>query len=439
MSMTLDDRSFLRRFFRKTIDRPLNPDDSEYVRLYENRDLTGFDPVESLVRTIDWTDESVQLLSGFRGTGKSTELRRLKQDLEKLRYIVLLCDIEEYSNLSTPVDVSDFLLAISGAFGEELDKRGLLGDSLKESWGVRLSNLMRSVRIDPEVGIDPPGVFSAKIKLSLKNDPSFKRRVQERMAGHLATLVDEVRDYFSECVVALHRSKGEDCKLVLLLDSIEHIRGTTVNANEVQSSVETLFVSHADKLKFPGVHVVYTVPPYLKVRHSNLGSLYEPGGVQMLPAFKLCDRWGTRLDDNYDAMEAVIAARGDWKRLLPNRKSLDLLIRYSGGHLRDLLRLVAEVLRRAETVPVSEDTVQSAIDQLRTEFLPIADEDARWLSEISKTHRTALDSVRNLPTLARFLDTHLALCYRNGDEWYDIHPLIAEHVATQAAAIKSAE
>ena len=138
-------------------------------------------------------------------------------------------------------------------------------------------------------------------------------------------------------------------------------------------------------------------------------------------------------------MEAVIAARGDWKRLLPNRKSLDLLIRYSGGHLRDLLRLVAEVLRRAETVPVSEDTVQSAIDQLRTEFLPIADEDARWLSEISKTHRTALDSVQNLPTLARFLDTHLALCYRNGDEWYDIHPLIAEHVATQAAAIKSAE
>ena len=437
--MTLDDRSFLRDFFQQTIDQPLTPSDERYVPLYRNPDLTGFDPVESLVRTIDWTeDESVQLLSGFRGTGKSTELRRLKRDLKQLGYIVLLCDIEDYLNLSTPVDASDFLLAISGAFGEKLDKRGLLGDSLKESWGTRISDLMRSVRIDPEIGIDPPGGFSAKIKLSLKNDPSFKRRVQERMAGHLATLVDEVRSYFSECVAAVRRSKGEDCQLVLLLDSIEHIRGTTVNANEVQSSVETLFVSHADKLKLTGVHVVYTVPPYLKVRHSNLGSLYEPGGVQMLPAFKLCDRRGTRLDDNYDAMEAVVAARGDWEKLLPNRESLDLLIRYSGGHLRDLLRLVAEVLRRAETVPVSEDTVRSAIDQLRTEFLPIADEDARWLDEISKTHLTALDSVRNLPTLARFLDTHLALCYRNGDEWYDIHPLIAEQVATQAA-IKSAE
>lgn len=39
--------------------------------------------------------------------------------------------------------------------------------------------------------------------------------------------------------------------------------------------------------------------------------------------------------------------------------------------------------------------------------------------------------------LARFFDTHLVLCYRNGDEWYDVHPLVSEQVCKQAAALDS--
>ncbi len=65
------------------------------------------------------------------------------------------------------------------------------------------------------------------------------------------------------------------------------------------------------------------------------------------------------------------------------------------------------------------------------EFLPIADDDARWLAAIANSHQAALDSANQLPVLARFLDTHLALCYRNGDEWFDIHPLIADQVDRQ--------
>jgi hypothetical protein len=30
--------------------------------------------------------------------------------------------------------------------------------------------------------------------------------------------------------------------------------------------------------------------------------------------------------------------------------------------------------------------------------------------------------------LTRFLDTHFVLYLRNGEEWYDIHPLIREEV-----------
>ena len=438
--MTPDERNFLRDFFRQVSDQPIHPDDPRYIPLYEYPEMAGDDPVELMARAIEWTPgESVQLLSGYRGTGKSTELMRLAQRLEESGFLVFRCDIEDYLNMSVPVDICDFLMAISGAFGDAVAEGNFLhGHPMHEGYWERLVNFLTrtelgdvsaSLGIPVSLGSD---VVSANIKANLKSDPTFKRRLQEHMAGHLGALVNDVHDYFESCVNALKERLGDDREVVLLVDSIEHFRGTYINAQEVQSSVEDLFVSHSERLHLPHLHVVYTIPPYLKIRYGNLGALYEPGGVRMLPALKLRNRKGKLSQEGYDAMERVVDARGDWQKLLGQRSALDRLIQNSGGHLRDLLRLLAEVLRRARELPVPGSTVDAAINQVRTEFLPIADDDARWLAEIARSHQTALPHTGKLPDLARFFDTHLALCYRNGDEWYDVHPLIAEHVIEQA-------
>ena len=435
--MSPEERIFLRNFFQQLMDQPLSPRDERYIPLYDDPELVSDDPVELLARAIEWTPgESVQLLSGFRGTGKSTELRRLQQRLESAGYIVFLCDIEDYLNLSTPVDVSDFLMAVAGALSDAVIKQKLLDSPQYEGYWTRFASFLTRTKIEfTELSgnLDTGAGLSTTIKANLKSDPTFKQLLQKRMAGHLGTLVADVRKFFEESIKALKARHGSDLEVVLLLDSVEHIRGPSINAQEVQSSVETLFASHADKLHLPYLHVVYTVPPYLKVRYSNLGSLYEPGGVQVLPAFKLHQEDGTRLPKSYDAIQRVVRARGDWRRLLGERSSLDRLIKYSGGHACvTYCVLLAEILRRAKSLPVPESTVDAAIDQLRTEFLPIADDDALWLAEIARSHQTALENTDHLPDLARFFDTHLALCYRNGHEWYDVHPLVLEHALAQA-------
>ena len=113
------------------------------------------------------------------------------------------------------------------------------------------------------------------------------------------------------------------------------------------------------------------------------------------------------------------------------------MIRLSGGHLRDLLRLLADVALRARALPVPRSSVETAINQIRSEFLPIANDDAKWLAGIAQTHQAELQSLERLPALARFFDTHLVLCYRNGDEWYNVHPLVAEQVHKQVEALDS--
>jgi hypothetical protein len=100
--------------------------------------------------------------------------------------------------------------------------------------------------------------------------------------------------------------------------------------------------------------------------------------------------------------------------------------------------IIAEVIRRTDQLPADPAVVKNAIDQMRNEFLPIADRDGVRLARIAATHKISLAQPEQLPDLARLLDTHLVLSYRNGHEWSDVHPLIREVVIAQAKAAAAA-
>ena len=433
--MTPDDRIFLKKFFQNLSAESLDPSDERYVPLYDNPALTDEDPVELLADAIEWTSESVQLLSGYRGTGKSTELKRLKARLEESGYLVFLCDVEDYLNLSTPIDVSDFLMVAAGAFGEAVNERlEKDGHRLHEGYWERFRTFWNGLGIeDPKFSASiETGPVSVGIRGNLKNTPVFKEQLQKHMAGRLGALVADVRKFFEGCVMTLRRCYG-DREIVLLLDSIEHVRGTLADAEDVYGSVEELFAGHSEKLHLPSLHVVYTVPPYLKVRCPGMGSLYGPGGFRVLPAIRLRTREGGRIPESFDAMERVVSRRGDWRRLLgEDRSPLDRLIRSSGGRLRDLLRLLAEVLLRAKSLPVPERTVDAAIGQVRSGLLPIPNNDALWLAEIADSHQRPAPERVGLLSLGWFSGAHLTVYDRNGEEWYDVHPLVATDVRAQA-------
>src|SRR5205807_10136167 len=101
-----------------------------------------------------------------------------------------------------------------------------------------------------------------------------------------------------------------------------------------------------------------------------------------------------------------------------------------GGHFRDLLRLLREVVLRAETWPVSDEVLDRARREVRGHYLPIAIDDAVWLAKLAALRECSLPSVEaaDVSRLTRFLDTHFVLYLRNGEEWYDVHPLIRDEV-----------
>jgi hypothetical protein len=68
---------------------------------------------------------------------------------------------------------------------------------------------------------------------------------------------------------------------------------------------------------------------------------------------------------------------------------------------------------------------------LRSSFLPIPIKNAIWLNEIGQKRDcllrdTSAESVRQMTS---FLDSHCVMIHRNGNDWYDVHPIIRDEIA----------
>lgn len=437
------DEPFLREFYRALVDRPLEPDDPQYVPIYSDPTPGEVDPVQRLARGMRWTPlESAQLFSGFRGTGKSTELRRLRHLLKDQGEKVVLCDMQRYLNLSTPVDISDFLISAAGALSDALaEDPDLLGQDL-----AHRGYFQRAVDFLTRTNIDLGNLHvtskvedaSENLRMGLQQDPTFRERLQAHLKGHLGALAQDVREFMADCVKAIRHKHGEQTNLVVLFDSIEQIRGSSVNDADVFASVETLFVGHADKLKFQGMHMVYTVPPWLKVRSPGIGRLYDSS--YLLPCIKVRQRSGETFEPGLTVLRRIIEQRGDWQRLFAQPADLDYVLLETGGYLRDLLRVLQGISMRAadhESMPVDRQGVEQELSRVRNDYLPIALADAGWLHRVARSHEAELPTHAQLRDLSRYFDTHLLLCYRNGDEWYDLHPLIRKTVERLARQVPS--
>ena len=183
-----DHEALLKRFYQNLKDQPLDPTDPYYVPYLEED--PSEDPIAHLCRRINWSEAaSVNLLSGQRGSGKSTGLRRLKAYLEQDGHIVFLCDMRDYLNLTTPVEISDFFMAVMGGLSDEIQELYGANPSQRGFWERMADFVNKEVRI-AEFGVGADGL---ELKASLKDDPTFKQKLQRYLRGHVARLVKEAR------------------------------------------------------------------------------------------------------------------------------------------------------------------------------------------------------------------------------------------------------
>lgn len=378
------------------------------------------------------------LFSGNRGTGKTTELMRLAEQLKQQNCEVFYLNMLEYFNPTTPLEVTDFLICVLGGFSEKIAAR--FGKNPGDhGFFERVGNFLKSeVKIEGLELEAGGGDVTANLKMSLQQDPTFKQKLQDGTRGHVARLVQQAREFALEAVNEIRRH-APNRKIVLIVDSVEQLRGVgdSKSVAKVFESVENLFSGHADKLKFPPLYMVCTVPPYLSALAGSLASLYSGGKIYMLSSvhvYKCCPPDGgepVQSDDGLQAMLEIVAKRfPEWNEFF-TPEQLRRLAANSGGDLRDYFRLVKLCIPQAlyqRLLPLPDAVIASAENDLRND-MPLARDDRNWLKKIQQSHQRELDSRDKLPDFARLTEGKYILNYRNGTDWFDVHPLLRDIVA----------
>jgi hypothetical protein len=431
---------------RCKVDESLEPGDDRYVPLSE-LGVRGTDKscIEFLRAGIALSDGAThQLFSGFRGSGKTTELLWLKKHLTDDGFEVVYVDTEEFLNLRVPASITDLLITVAAGFDRHLGGDIGAGDKLpfRRFWD-RLGAFFGTEITVENAKVKVPGV---DLGVAFKKDLDFKSRLDEalRSQGRLPELARQCQDFVEECLALIKSRRPDSQGTVLILDSFEKLRGDLGNAEEVRRSVESIFVRDWDYLELP-CHTVYTVPPWLAFMEAAVTAEHERAYI--LPMSKVHEPTdnGAAAEPSRPGIEAMMELLGkrmQLSELLADANVLEPLVMASGGYPRDLLRMVRELLLRIKMagleLPVAKKPAQDLVKrviEVHTELFeaPLNQDNLQLLVEVGHSHKISGHSREDLHRLAELFDHHFVLSYRNGQTWFDLHPLVRRTATVQAA------
>lgn len=399
-------------------DKPLTAEDKRYVDLSEVRGTKVL--ATKIARRISRCDSSQyhqQLITGHRGCGKSTELLRLKKELEERNFFVVYIDTEELLDL-VDLDYLDVMLSIAKQTEQELrEQHILLNETLladlsewfaeKITENTQQTDLSGAVKTQAEAGTKIP--FFAKLMASLtaeiKTASSRRTTTRQKLKQEQAVFTARLNALLLD---ARHKVQAKQHKdIVLIVDGLEKMHYEVLS--DGQSTHNRLFVQHAEQLKAPECHIIYTMPISLAY-NANLGNDFDT--PEVIPMVKMSE-------EGIACLHQVIAERIDIAATVEQADFIDELAKLSGGVMRDLMRLV-RLSTDTDNTKVSRADIDYAQQTLIREYdRLLRDDEIEQLKWVQENKRVTGDKI-----FERMLFLRLILEYHNGERWADLHPAI---------------
>lgn len=407
---------------------------SYYVNRAENNSQ---DSVEEMKQAIDWEEyPGCYLFSGLRGAGKTTELQRLQQELEKAGTPTFYCNADAYLDLNDP-NVSQTELVFTALAG--------LSDAVTKKFGKQVLNetiweRLKS-KMNSEVTLQPTlkaglGDIEAEIEFSLKENITFKQQLI-KFSRSSSSFFQEANQFANEVADLIQSQTGKD-KIVLIVDSLERLSAPNGQETLLFESLKDLFYNAPARLFFEKISLIYTVPPYIHAVLPGIDQFYS--GTFSLPNFKIMKTpaQNQAIEKNPDGiakMVNVVEKRFiGWRNFL-SQQVVEELAWLSGGNIRRMFALIRHATKKAvlckANFPLNDINslpVEQAIQEETRNLQWLNSSDRRWLNHCLDQNGNLAqcieDIASDLPPIIRLFDHSLVLDYRNGQIWYQVPPII---------------
>jgi len=390
------------------------------------RGLRGVPIRETILRHIrvrpPFVNSARVLFAGFRGSGKTTELTRLGDDLKSVGYRVIRTDAGDYDTFTRAQSIEEMTFVLAAAIGSAADAPQLDGGSVFD----RMRDLLKGFQLR-DANLD----FSAfNLQFAIRDNLTFRARLREAFR----TRPELLRDWFHGFIGEIVAADPQRRPLVIIVDGLEKYRVPYGEIAETYRDVARMYADHASWLALPGCHVVYCVPPLLSTLERNLRDFYQV--VPTMASVRIHGRPPARVPyrPGYGALREAMGRRVSLHRLFgPDWEGCaDAIVAASGGHVRLMFKLLQDAIvetfgRKSYISP----------DDLARLFRPNEGISTRDVGSLLRHVWDGGDLMQlddaQFSALAIALDQHMVLAYENGERWYDVAPL-AEHMVGPAPA-----
>ncbi|GAB1543027.1 hypothetical protein NUACC21_57010 [Scytonema sp. NUACC21] len=408
-----------------------NPLDRQYYIDFSS--VRGGRIIEELKENITFfspDEPTCELFTGHIGCGKSTELLRLKAELEEKGFYVVYFESSQDLELGD-VDISDIMLAIARRVSESLESQEKL--QLNEPRGLKslLLGIAKLFQLELEVSAEA-SLGIAKITAKAKDSPELRNKLREYLGPRTKGILDSINEELLQPAIEKLKQRGKN-GLVVIVDNLDRVESSQKPWG--RSQPEYLFVDRGEQLRQLKCHVVYTMP--LSLRFSNdIERLTQRFMVnpKVLPMVPVLQRNGTVSNEGMYLLKQMVLARAFpyvpeeyrfdlMKDVFDSPRTLERLCCISGGHVRELLMLLYDWIKKERRLPLSKDILENVI-RARSNQMKLAISDNEWelLREVSQHKKVRGDEDYRSLVHSRFVYEY---CDREGS-WFDINPILAE-------------
>ena len=417
----------LKRIYQVFDPAPLTEDETDlYVDLDEVRGSSGL--VNILAQTIRLSGKpTCQLLAGHRGSGKSTELKRLQVKLESgpEKFFTVFCEILEDIE-PNDVDCPDVLISIIRQMADQFHKRlkiRLKPGYFKQRW-EEIKNILGS---DVDFNTVELGVGLAKFSAAIKSSPNTRLEIRKNLEPRTNSWIDAANDVISDA--ALNLSKKNYVGLAIIVDGLDKM--TLRPHPEVGcSTAEYLFAERHAQLTAFNCHLIYTMPIALaySCRERDIANLYGCAAPPVVPMTMIFNATGRKNKAGFDKFRELIRKRlkkagAKENDVFDNNSTRDKIIEYSGGQPRELITLIRDSIIEAE-LPITLSAIEKVARKARHAYArQLRQEHWAIIEQVRRDHALRRTEENDLLYM-ELLDNRAILQYENGGEWYGLNPLL---------------
>jgi hypothetical protein len=372
-------------------------------------DVRGRYWAKELFNIVEAGDGSTyQLFTGYSGSGKTTELKRVQQMAEESGYFVVYINSDEFMDPNIEADISDiYNVIIYNAIVETNKFLDISDDFEVEGYFFRFNQLLQTK-------IDLKKVKTKNFVFEVKDTSTFRERVRNYVKDNFASFKREVKE---ELIRLNDKVKANNKNgLFVILDSMEKNKGISSNYEEVVKASEIIF-SNRDNLDLP-LDIIYTVPSYLSERFT---------GIKFLPAVKVKNKENEVFQLGIETLKALVYCRISKDKLesifgSDYQEKLNKIIIFSGGYPRDLLKILRTLILK-DDYPVEMEVIDSVFQHERNDYSELLSTKLIEQLKIVQTEKS-ITNIEDLVIKDKMLNNHLILRYHNNGLWFDVHPAV---------------